>query len=730
MSLAIAGVVLTILVPGYLLARLVHQDGEKRCLADFLAVSAALGALAVGVVAQLLAWGLVWTPTSFFASLAVVCVAAVVAGRLRRSPIRPVRVGVTDLLAIALIWFLAARLVPAAQYVFGSADEGIYPNAAMEIVRSGGSTFLDPTLDAMPPEIAELTHKDYIGGFYALHPPERGWVTPHGLHMMPSFFAVLHAFGGRDLMLYGPLIFTIVALGAFNLLARRVAGAYCALFCTAVLGVNPITVWFSKITFAESMSEMFLLAGFAVFATAWPEGSTRREPGAVSVPRLVAAGLLLGAVNHAKIDFFLMPWAVLVGAVMLLWGRHGRRSAMAFVGGYLVMFVLAVLYAFTDHHIYYWSQFFNTQMYDGGKNAVMYLAGVFTPLLLTGAALGAPRLVEGFDRTLLVRRLTIVAGVLTFGATAYLYWLAPARVEWFQATEAAPDSLPWWKEALAKAPDISPFSGTPTFTEQTMSGLGLYVGALAVMLGVAGAFVLLLRRDRGSIAPFVLFFFAQTAMLMLISGKIDYTAAHPHSPGRRFLGISAPGCVLMSIVPWFLLAKEVSYGRYLRDAGVALAVYLLLFGRSQAWPMRDAALWDRTLHDVDTMAAATTPDTVLLSMVDDSLATRYQIPLRFFGGVKSLKLKGGITPDEVERLVAYLRDAGLRPVLLAGKEFPDDDPAKVRATELLDPQGYWSYQVTENTLTYTRGHLPRRVDFSTWRPTMEFHGLPAPTATE
>ncbi|QDU85160.1 hypothetical protein Pla163_22860 [Planctomycetes bacterium Pla163] len=736
MLLAILGLVLTLLVPGLLAARLFVGGEERTSVSafEFVAIAAALGALVTGVVAQLLAWALVWTPTSFYLVLAAVCTLAVVLAQRRQLAFPKVRAGAWDVVAVAVIAVLASRYLPMAEHVFGSSDEGIYPCAAMEVVHSGGVTFADPVLNAIPSDWRLVTNNDFLPGFYGLDREARTWSTPHGLHMLPSFMAVLHALGGREFMLLAPLVLTIVALAALWLLVRRLAGPVPALLCTVAFGVNPLSVFFAKITFAESMSAAFLFAGFAAFACAWPRDESVDPiagPGAGDVPEhrihggwLFAAGLLLGGVNHAKIDFFLMPWAVLVGVVMLVWVQRDRRGALPFVAGYGLMFVLAVVYAATDHWVYYYAQFFNTQMYADGRNRNMYLAGVFVPMVSTAIVLARPSLVRAIGTAIRPRAVTIAVGVVTSLAAAYLLWGVPLRLEWHELLAATPDALPAWKKSLALAPDLSPYSGTPTFTELTIPTLGLYVTDLAALLGVVGAFVLLLRRDRGAIAPFVLFFFAQTAMLVLISGKIDYTAGNFHSPGRRFLGISGPGAVIMAIVPWFLLARGLRWGHVLRLVGVWIAVHVAFVGDEASRALRESPLWDRTFEDVDAIVAQLPPNAVLLSF-EETLATRYQIPLRFFGRVPALWLYDGALPEHLSMLVEHLREQGHHPVLITGQETPDELPAKRHMMAVLDPFGYSTYQVTENTYAQIRGGLPGVDDFVPWCPILEFHGATA-----
>jgi hypothetical protein len=279
-----------------------------------------------------------------------------------------------------------------------------------------------------------------------------------------------------------------------------------------------------------------------------------------------------------------MPWAVLVGVVMLLWAGF-RREARAFVAGYGVMFVLAAWYAFTDHRIYYTAQFFNVEMY-GSKNAILYLGGVFTPVVLMAVAFGLGERIEGLARTLRVRTLTIVGGVLLVLFAAYLYWIPPLRVAWHVALHGLPD-YPWnqilvtwkdtfwpggdpaslasWQRSLAKPADIYDVKNVLTYTELTMSAIGLYMTPIATFVGLVGAFVMLLRRDAASIVPFLLFFMAQTAFILLVSGQIDYGSAHHHAPGRRFLGITIPALTALCVVPWFVLARGLAGSSHRRS---------------------------------------------------------------------------------------------------------------------------------------------------------------------
>jgi hypothetical protein len=742
----IAGVGLTVLVPGLLLARLVHarhQHAERSTPFELVGLAAVLGILVTALVAHALASWSLFSGPALYVCLGALCLVFALLGLRWNRALVPLDWKFGDLAPFVLIAVLGLRYAPVGHFIFASADEGNYPNAAVEIAEAGHSIFQDETLASLPPELKQLTHVDYMRPFYSQDTATRAQCGVHGLHTMPAFQAVLYLHGGRELMLDSPLLFALVALAGFHLIVRRFAGPWAALIATAALGLNPASVWFARITFAEGMSQMFLLWGFAMFATAWPGDASPTRPGSLSTPRLVAAGLLLGAVNHAKIDFFLMPWAVLVGVVMLLWAGY-RREARAFVAAYGVMFLLAAWYALTDHRIYYTAQFFNVEMY-GSKNAILYLGGVFTPVALIGVAFAIADRLEGLAVTLRVRTLTIVGGALLTLFAAYLYWVPPLRVAWHVALHGLPDypwnrilltwqetfwpggtaeSLAGWQRSLAKPADVYDVKNVLTYTELTMSAIGLYMTPIATFVGLVGAFVMLLRRDAHGFVPFLLFFMAQTAFILLVSGQIDYGSAHHHAPGRRFLGITIPALTALCVVPWFVLAREVPYGRILRDLSVGLLVVVAMKGNDAAQPIYDTPVYDQSLVDIDALDALCPPDTVLLAMQDDEIGQRYQLPLRFFAREKALLFHANVTSEGVEAMITHLRGQGLRPVLISGQEHPDTSPAKQRAIALLDPVGHATYQVTENVVEYQRFRLPQHQDFGSWRPTLELHGVP------
>jgi hypothetical protein len=752
----IAGVGLTVLVPGFLFARLVHERGtrgERPSLFEFTFVAAVLGVLVDAVLAQALASAGVFSATTFFGVLGALCAVLLVIGWRRSAPTWPVRPALEDLAVFALFVFVIARYMPASQYLFASADEGIYPNAAVEIAVAGHSTFTDPTYASLSPELQELTHVNYMNAFYSLERDARGECAAHGLHMMPAFLAVLYTLGGREEMMNAPLLFGLLALAATYVLVRRMAGAWAALLVAGALSLNPASIWFARITFAEGMSHMFLLSAFALLATAWAPraaagavpGSAPSESDVIARTRLFAVGLLFGAVSHAKIDYFLLPWALLVIVTLLLWEGRSMRDVRALLAGWGVMFVIAVYYAFTDHLAYYRAQFFNLEMY-GSKNAVMYLGGVFTPLILIAVVCALRQRLPELARLVRIRAVTVVGCVLVTLVFAFLYWVEPLRVAWHLALNGLPDhewshllpewtatfwphgraeDLAGWQRALASPAEYHDFKRLLTFRELTASALGLYLTPIGVWAGLLGAFVLLLRRGATPFVPFVLFFLAQSAFILLVSGQLDCGSAHHHAPGRRFINITIPGLVVFSLAPWFLVAREWRLGRYVRDLALVGLVWSASIANERAQPLLDVPLWDTTLDDIDALAAPTTPDTVVLALIGDNLGQRYQLALRFVGRVKALVLRYDITPEGIETMIAGLRAQGLRPVLMTSPETPDT-PARRRAIELLEPEGHFVHAVTENTITYTRYRLPTYKDFSTWRPPIELYGVSAP----
>jgi len=640
---------------------------------------------------------------------------------LTRSPLFPyslrggaVRNGAPFLLLGLLAWLY----LPPCQYLWGDADEGTYMNASVRLDREGSLWFTDPLLAELPPEIKAAHSGLFISGFYIADMEQRGPITPHGFHFLPAFLAAMQACGGLEAGFHGPTLLVLVSIWGLCLITARFAGPWPGLLVAGLLGLNPLSVWFSRLPFGEVQAETLLVSGFALLALGFPrEGE--RPPLAVSRFQLLLGGLLLGSIHIAKIEFFALP-AVVFAFVFLLWalGRLDRRT-WPFLAGYLTNAALGGFFALTSHSVYFMAQLGNREIF-GPENARIF-AGFFVALAAVGLIVWRARArIRARLLRLRAARLVTRAGALTLVAALYLYFGLPAQAEW---SERPPGELNALQRALAVRPEMIPdLPGVRSWREITLPALGLYLTGLGVFLGLGGTFLLLRRPDFLPAAPFLAFALAQTAFFLVISGWIDYGAAHFHSPGRRFLNITAAAFLFAALVPFFTARRA----RPLWGAlGLLVAAWLGFRYFRASSPFFDYRPWPDTLRTIREVARHVPRNAVLIGSLNDPLAGRYLSPLRFLEGRSIFLINAQASPQAVLALLDHVEKRGRIPVFVTGTEENVTGTERL-LRERLDPRGQVILDQKETTVAQQRLRLPDGRDRMVWEHRLVLHGLSPP----
>ncbi len=715
---------LLLIAPGYLLALLLlppKKAGERLSAFEGLCFTAAFSVLVTSVVSHLLAAAGRFSGANLYSTIAIVSV--LLAGWLlaTKRSFLPFVFRASDVAPTLLIAALAVIYYPPAEFIWGSGDEGVYSNAGLEIAQRGGSLFRDEVLVSLPRGLHGANFGSYCEGFYFFEENDKsGLIVPHGFHLLPSFLAALHAAGGLTLFFAGPILLALVSVGAFYLLVARFAGPVVGVIAAVLLGINPASVWFARMTNAEIMVEAFLLTGFAFAVLAIPTkpATSSREPASGS--RLFAAGVFFGAVHLAKIEFFLLPWALLLYILIMMVAGYRARTIAALPLGYGLFLALATFHAFHGHRVYFGAQLFNKEMYSS-KNAIGYLGSFVLAIGLTFFVFEKRDLVVGWIQRLPLRRMVVWTGAVGMIAAVYLYWGLPLQSEWGGVPQS---ELSSWQRTLAVPHDVVVDSTERTWREITFPALGLYLSTLGVFCGMSGSFLLLARRDCVTLAPLLCFVLVQTAFVLLVSGSLDYGSAHPHAPGRRFLTTSIPGLIAAAILPWFVFASGTRVGVLLRIAGFALCAYLMQFTLRIGLPFIRNPTHTTTVEVVRDLAKNAPEDVVWITMPDDPMATHFLNPLRFFCQQKVFVLSPHIDLEEVDPLLAEFHEQGWTPMLLTGDDHPNSSPAKLRLIEVLGPKGGGTFEGRQYTVSFQRHRIPRDEDFSWWPPILRFYGGP------
>jgi hypothetical protein len=364
-------------------------------------------------------------------------------------------------------------------------------------------------------------------GFDAATTP--GFVHPQFGNLLPGLLAVGGWLGGDHLLLkVNPLIGS-AALLSFYGLARQYAGRAWALVAVVALGVSLPQLSFSRNTYSEPITMLFLVGGLALLREAQRRGKATSYG---------LAGLVLGSAVLARVDgfFFLLAVPMFAAAVLAAAPAGRRRRAAGQVGAFLLGVAVPAAVAMANLANL-------SPAYLGDRGAELGM------IAKAGAAISV---------------LGALAVALAW-STRTLHWIAAATARWLPAAGAAlvvvlavvAASRPLWYVARDPAAPVStsgyitflqkagrlPLDGTRTYAEQSLEWFSWYWGPVTLVLAVLGTAYgvhrLLRRGDLRLVAP----------LGMLLSAALLYITRPTIVPDqvwamRRYLPVVIPGILI------------------------------------------------------------------------------------------------------------------------------------------------------------------------------------------
>lgn len=269
----IAGLPLLFFLPGALLLRFTRARGRRalpRGFGEWLFLSALGSVLAASWIGLALAELSVFSLRAVLAAQAVISIGLFLAAPGAPWGVPRARAGGLGLVALfACIGF--ALFTPPYQYVLGNWDPSTYANCGARLARSGTISYRDPVLAALPPTDRSLfyfTHlidQRYEGGI-AIGDHERAVVSPHFYHIYTVWVALFHSLGGLRFSLWVNAAFGLLALAAFALAARELAGGRTAILAALLLVGSAAEIWCVRFPTAEIAAQLFFWAGlFCLF---------------------------------------------------------------------------------------------------------------------------------------------------------------------------------------------------------------------------------------------------------------------------------------------------------------------------------------------------------------------------------------------------------------------------------------------------------------------------------
>ncbi len=387
-----------------------------------------------------------------------------------------------------------------------------------------------------------------------------GFVHPQFGNLLPGLLAVGGWLGGDHLLLKVNPLIGAAALLAFYGLVRQYTGRAWALVAVLALGVSLPQLSFSRNTYSEPVTMLFLVGGLALLR----EAQQRRKVWGYGL-----AGLVLAAAVLARVDgfLFLLALPMLAAAVLAAAPAGRRREAAGQVGALLLGAAVPAAVAMAN------LANLSPSYYRDRGGELDTTAKAAAAIAVAGVAV----VILAWSTRLLHRIAAATARWLPVAGAAFVVVLAAAaasRPLWYVARDnRALVSTSDYITFLQKA-DRLPIDGTRTYAEQSLEWFSWYWGpitlALAVLGMAFGVHQLLKRRDLRLVAPI--------SMLMLAGLYILKPSIVPDQiwAMRRYLPVVIPGLLLAAAVALGLLARRS------RGAGVVAA---LLAGAMVLVPM-------------------------------------------------------------------------------------------------------------------------------------------------
>ena len=259
------------------------------------------------------------------------------------------------------------------EVVLGVRDAGVYANAGFAIARTGSLVQHDALLANLgqaalstDPALREPAAQS-LTNFLISQPRDRyiatklraagflvnegdaalGRVVPQGLHLLPAWIGLLTSAGGRELGLFAPGLLGWLGLLSVGMLGRRLGGPWVGLLAMLFLTLNGVQVWFSRYSTAETTAQFLIWCGLYFFAKAiddgrWtvdgggppdqPAGAQMIDHRLPSTVYRLLAGIALGQVAFARLDFFLLAPLLLYLGYLWFTRRWGRADTFLALG--------------------------------------------------------------------------------------------------------------------------------------------------------------------------------------------------------------------------------------------------------------------------------------------------------------------------------------------------------------------------------------------------------------
>jgi hypothetical protein len=489
---------------------------------------------------------------------------------------------------VIAVGFAAVAWTTSSEHVIVRRDPGVYSQAADWLAHHGRLPI--PTDASAFSPAAGLRYDS--PGFYASNGGRD--VVPQFMSGTPIALTPAGWAAGLRGITRADAVIGALALLAVAGFAGRLAGAWAAPLAALGVALAYPDLQQARSAFSEPAAQLLLFGGLALLVDAF-----RSRPGRTRVCLYGLAGLVIGLVVLVRIDA-LVELVPLVPALAVIAGCGRVREAVAAGAG------VATGVAFG--------------LVDGFAKSRPYLDSLSHELhLAAAAALGTVVITVAayvlwrrgtFTRTSLRRYGPNAAAVAVVVVALMAYFVRPHIMH----PRYAPGD-PAGHDIVALQSQLGlPPSGPRTYAEQSIHWLAWWLGPTGLILGIAGAALLLRRavRTRNDIAlPFVLVVLATTAVVL---AKPSITPDHPWAD-RRFVPVVLPGLIVAA--SWLIVsATRWVRARSSRTTTFVVAsvgsVALVLPALLASYPLLGRSTEHGELRAVRTVCAALPPHAAVI----------------------------------------------------------------------------------------------------------------------
>lgn len=266
---------------------------------------------------------------------------------MRRSPDLHL-VPISALLLLAMIF----RFEPY-DYIGGYQDPGVYVSMSSHFQAKGTVFVTDEVRRDLPDDLREAYDEDNFGtdvvgerflpGLYH-HDLERSQYVFQFYHLHPLWMAIFADVFGPDYRGYSLVLFSLISIVAFYLVAFELSSSrYIAFISGLLLAFSPLHAFFSKLPVTENQALAFSLLSMLYLLRYW-NGARKGAPNA---SRLAVSALLLGGTFFTRISgFMFLPffYILLLSSEIFLHDPRLKKQFRTYVLAVFAMYALSVIY--------------------------------------------------------------------------------------------------------------------------------------------------------------------------------------------------------------------------------------------------------------------------------------------------------------------------------------------------------------------------------------------------